>query len=107
MTTKITFVDPSGFERSVTEEIGSVMEAAVLNGVDGILAECGGHAMCGTCHIYIDKEWLDRMPPILAAEDDMLNGTACPRRPDSRLACQLKVKAIPDGLRVYLPDSQL
>ncbi|WP_442800067.1 hypothetical protein [Nocardia sp. NBC_01730] len=29
------------------------MHAAVHNGVTGIVGECGGQAMCATCHVLV------------------------------------------------------
>ena len=45
-------------------------------------------------------------PPMEADEDAMLEGTASPRRPNSRLSCQLVVSAQMDGLVVHLPETQ-
>jgi 2Fe-2S ferredoxin len=105
---KIFFVDADGTECAVeTDAIGSVMEAACLNGVDGIVAECGGHAMCGTCHVYVTSEWQAELPAIEPDEDERLNWTACPRQPNSRLSCQLRVTTKLDGLRLHLPERQL
>jgi 2Fe-2S ferredoxin len=84
----------------------SVMQAAVFNGVDGIVAECGGSCMCATCHVYVREDQLAMTPPMDADEDAMLEGTASPRRPNSRLSCQLVVSPAMDGLVVHLPETQ-
>jgi 2Fe-2S ferredoxin len=84
----------------------SVMHAAVSHGVDGIVAECGGSAMCATCHVYVDAAFVDRLPPPDAVEDEMLNSTAEERKPNSRLSCQLVVSKALDGLVVVLPEHQ-
>jgi 2Fe-2S ferredoxin len=39
-------------------------------------------------------------------EDAMLEGTASPRKPNSRLSCQLVVSPEMDGLVVHLPETQ-
>ncbi len=39
-------------------------------------------------------------------ENDMLEGTVEPRRPTSRLSCQLIAGPALDGLTVYLPEEQ-
>lgn len=84
----------------------SLMHGAVMNGVDGIVGECGGNAMCATCHIYIQEVDLDKLAPIGELEDEMLENTASPRRANSRLACQIEVRAELDGLTVHLPERQ-
>ena len=52
---KITFIQPDGSEQVVETEPGvTLMEAAKLNNVPGIEAECGGACACATCHVYVD-----------------------------------------------------
>ncbi len=84
----------------------SVMQAAVAAGVSGIVGECGGSAMCATCHVYIDPAWLDKVQPPLSNELEMLECTSSERRAESRLSCQIKVHAGLDGLVLSLPASQ-
>jgi ferredoxin, 2Fe-2S len=85
---KITFVDAAGDARTVeVEPHGTVMEAALLNNVSGIVAECGGGCSCATCHVYVAQEWVDRLPAAVPEETDLvefLDGA----QPNSRLSCQ-------------------
>ena len=43
--------------------------------IAGILAECGGGATCGTCHLYIDEDCTVPLPPMLDLEDELLEVT--------------------------------
>ena len=46
---KITFITPDGTRHEVEVESGySVMEGAINNNIDGIVAECGGACACAT-----------------------------------------------------------
>ena len=104
----ITYVHPDGERQVVQVRPGlSVMQAAIDQGIDGIVAECGGNAMCATCHVYIDPEWAARVPPITSDEDDMLDSTSSERKPNSRLSCQMRVTPELDGLVVHLPPTQI
>ena len=80
--------------------------AATGAGVPGIVAECGGSAMCATCHVYVDPAWADRLPVPLPNELEMLECTAAERRPTSRLSCQIKLTAAMQGLVVQVPERQ-
>lgn len=95
-------------EEAAIEFDGSrtLMELAIANGVDGIVAECGGATVCGTCHVYVDEESLPLLPPISAVEDDILDTTACVRNNNSRLACCIELSDALDGTKIYLPAKQ-
>jgi ferredoxin, 2Fe-2S len=106
--TSIIFIHPDGRnERIEAGGAESVMLAATSNGIDGILAECGGNAMCATCHVYIDENWLARLPAMGGEEDALLDGAAAERLPNSRLSCQIKITPELDGLVLRLPDRQV
>lgn len=103
---QITYVTPSGDSQTFDVPEGdSVMEGAVQNGVDGILAECGGACQCATCHVYVEKG-LEKLQPIAEDEEAMLQTTAAERKPNSRLGCQIRITAEQDGLTVHVPDMQ-
>jgi ferredoxin, 2Fe-2S len=104
----ITYVHPDGSRRVLDVPVGtSVMRGAILNGVDGIVAECGGEMMCATCHVYVEEGQLPLTPAQSDDEKAMLEFTASERKPNSRLSCQLVVTPEMDGLVVYLPESQV
>jgi ferredoxin, 2Fe-2S len=103
----ITFIDQDGTERSVEAELGStVMETAINNDIPGILATCGGSCSCATCHVYVDEEWADKLPPPEVEELDMLD-TAHEVQENSRLSCQIQVTDEIDGLVVTTPLRQI
>ncbi|MGJ4958977.1 2Fe-2S iron-sulfur cluster-binding protein [Bradyrhizobium sp. HKCCYLRH2015] len=105
--TTITFLHPDNRSESVEAEDGaSVMLAALTHGIDGIVAECGGNAVCATCHVYVDDAWTARLDPVSDDEDALLDGTAAERLPNSRLSCQIKVQPALAGLVVRVPDKQ-
>jgi 2Fe-2S ferredoxin len=103
---KITFIQPDGANQVVEAEPGvTVMEAAKLNDVPGIDAECGGACACATCHVYVDPAWTDKTGKPNDIEEDMLD-FAFDVRKESRLSCQIKVQSELDGLIVRVPGKQ-
>lgn len=98
---------PDGRELTLSGRDGqSLMRAAQAAGVAGIAADCGGCLSCATCHVIVDDAWLARLPPPDADEQAMLEMTAAPREPGSRLSCQVVLTPTLDGLRARLPDTQ-
>ncbi len=84
----------------------SLMRAATDAGISGIAADCGGTCSCATCHVIIEPAWLARLPQPSSEEAAMLEMTAAPREPGSRLACQITLDPSLDGLVARLPPSQ-
>ncbi|MDJ0357799.1 2Fe-2S iron-sulfur cluster-binding protein [Paenarthrobacter sp. PH39-S1] len=107
--TKLSFHHSDGSIDVVeTDSETSIMRAAVTNGVRGIVGECGGQAMCATCHVYVRPEYLGGLPGIGDDEDEMLDCTADPRDDvRSRLGCQIKLGTGFDELEVDVPGSQV
>jgi 2Fe-2S ferredoxin len=104
----ITFIRADGRNERVEAEIGeSAMRAAVVHGVDGIVAECGGSALCATCHVYVDDKWISRLAAVGDDEDALLDGTASERQTNSRLSCQITITPELDGLVLRLPERQV
>lgn len=102
----VVFHHPDGtFNEVSSDESHDLMTIAVSNNVPGIVGECGGMAMCATCHVYVRRPYLDNLPPLSNEEDEMLDETASPRDTRSRLGCQLKVGA--DRIEVEVPERQV
>lgn len=105
---KITYIEHDGTEHVVDVPVGlSVMEGAVTNNIPGIDADCGGACACSTCHVYVEPEWLDKLPPKEDMETDMLDFAYEPDEERSRLTCQIKVTPELDGLVVRMPEKQI
>jgi 2Fe-2S ferredoxin len=103
---KITFIQPDNSEQVVEcEPEMTLMEAAKLNSVPGIDAECGGACACATCHVYVDEAWREKTGTPSQMEEDMLD-FAFDVRDSSRLSCQIKLKPELDGIVVRIPAKQ-
>ena len=104
---KIIYISHQGDRHEIDVPLGdSVMEGAVRNSIDGIVAECGGNCLCATCHVYVEEQFLPLLPPVGDEQDAMLDSTASERKPNSRLSCQIAVRPELDGLTVHMPESQ-
>lgn len=102
----ITYIQHDGTQHDIHVENGqSVMQGAVDNMLDGILADCGGTCSCATCHCYVDEAWMDKVGEPGEMEKDMLTCVLDPAD-NSRLSCQIVVTDELDGLIVRLPESQ-
>lgn len=105
--TQITYLEASGQSTTIDLPEGwSLMQGATTNGIDGILGECGGSCACATCHCYVDEARLGDLPAASDNELAMLDNVAAERRPNSRLACQIKASRKLEGLIVSLPATQ-
>jgi len=102
----ITFVSHSGASCQVLAQPGmSLMQAAKLNDVPGILAVCGGACACATCQVYISPEWADVVGSPGEMESLIIE-FAQEQGEHGRLACQIKLTESLNGLVVRLPAEQ-
>lgn len=107
MPIEIRFIAADGSSSTIQAAPGrSLMRAAVDAGIEGIVADCGGTMSCATCHVLFDGDQLSRVGPPAADESAMLEMTASPREPGSRLSCQITLAEALHGLVVRLPPTQ-
>ncbi len=103
---KIVFTEPDGGRHVVDAPLGTtLMEAARQQGVQGIVAQCGGACVCATCHVYVDPAWTARLEPREEMEEGTLENAWEPRE-NSRLSCQIHITPDLDGLQVTVPQRQ-
>jgi ferredoxin len=96
----VSFIQPDGEMSSVNIPVGrSVMDGSIRNNLPGIIAECGGMCSCGTCHVYVDPEWVGLLPEPEYEEAELLEFLEG-REDNSRLSCQLVMTDELDGLVV-------
>ena len=69
---------------------------------EGTLGICGGTAMCASCHMYIESE--HELSEMSEDEENMLD-QAFFVEDNSRLGCQIHLKAELDGLKVRLAEA--
>ena len=101
---------------AVTDRSGRLVEVEGQTGIsvmenlreleDSVDAICGGLCSCATCHVFIDPDWMDKLPP-RHEEEAMLVGDSMnfdPRR--SRLSCQLTLTEALNGLTLTVAPEE-
>lgn len=79
----------------------TVMETIRDNGMDELLALCGGCCSCATCHVFVADADKVASSPMTEDENDLLDSSDH-RTPQSRLSCQLVLTETMDGLEVVI-----
>lgn len=103
---RVIYITPDEVRHEVVVENGySIMEGAINNNIDGIVAECGGACACATCHSYVDEAWIDKIAAMDDMEDSMLDA-AFERKDNSRLTCQIEMSDSLDGIVIHVADNE-
>jgi 2Fe-2S ferredoxin len=68
-------------------------------------AICGGLCSCATCHVFIEAEWMQRLPPRRYEERVMLESSPAFDAVRSRLSCQIKVTEALENLHLTVAPS--
>lgn len=101
---KVIFIVEEGKEVEIDAPEGiSILEVAHQNNID-LEGACEGSLACSTCHVVVDSEYFNKLPPAEEAEEDMLD-LAFGLTPTSRLGCQLIVTNDLDGIKLKLPSA--
>lgn len=95
---QVTFIEADGTRRAVSAKAGEPLMFAARNiGVRGIVGECGGSAMCATCHCYVISAPEGALPAMRTDEADTIEFNAHQPQDTSRLTCQITVTAALQG----------
>lgn len=104
---QVTYVQPDGRRATCQVAVGeSVLDGALDNGIPGILGQCGGAATCATCHCYLLAAHPQLPAPAHGDELELLD-YVLERRPNSRLACQIRLENDVTAVEVAVPGDQL
>ncbi|TNE63167.1 MAG: 2Fe-2S iron-sulfur cluster binding domain-containing protein [Rhodobacteraceae bacterium] len=105
---KLIFENAQGSRQIVDARVGdNIMFTAVSNGIAEVVGECGGAAMCATCHVYLSPELAEIADPKQEIETEMLDCAAAEVTDFSRLGCQVQITTEMEGMVVHLPESQV
>lgn len=99
---RVTFLKPDGSRQEVDARDGESILALAWRVDAGIEGDCEGAMACSTCHVILEPEAFDRLPPPSEEEDSILD-LAPEATETSRLGCQIVLTAAQDGLLIRLP----
>lgn len=96
-----------GVERRLDALGGCALMETLRDANTGVDGTCGGAMSCGTCHVYVDPAWAERLAPKSEDEAAMLEaiGEVVALRPTSRLSCQIAMSETLSGLRLEIAPS--
>lgn len=97
---KLVVTDKDGRDVEVDARAGWSLMENIRGLPRSVEATCGGLCSCATCHVFIDADWVRRLPPRRYEERLMLAGSPLFDAARSRLSCQIEVTEALDGLRV-------
>ncbi len=103
---KIKVTDLEGKTHEVEGPEGYRLMEVIRDNDIHIKAECNGCCSCATCHVYVDKKLLDKVPPASDEEKKLLSDSYN-LKDNSRLSCQILLTKEIDGIEVTLtPDCE-
>ncbi|KAK2701567.1 ferredoxin-2, mitochondrial-like isoform X1 [Artemia franciscana] len=98
----VTYIDRSGKRIPICGKVGdNAMYLAHRYGIE-IEGACEASLACCTCHVYVDEESYDKIPPPTDKEEDMLD-MAPLLKPNSRLSCQIILNKDLEGIEMVVP----
>ena len=104
---KVTYIGADGAVHETIIAVGvSAMTGAVDHNVPGIDGDCGGATACGTCHVYVDEAWVDRIGPAASDMERSMLEFVEGAQDNSRLCCQIALSPDLDGLVLRVPEGQ-
>jgi ferredoxin len=101
--TLVRFLRPDGaLDKEVEAEAGQRLLDVAWAACEPLEGACEGVMACSTCHVIVDAEDFERLPPASEEEEDLLDLAAHATR-TSRLACQIILREDMESLTVRVP----
>ena len=73
---------------------------------DSVDAICGGLCSCATCHVFVDPDWIDKLPPRHEDEEMLVSESLYFEPERSRLSCQITLTDELDGLALTVAPEE-
>lgn len=99
-------IDRDGVQRQVEGKVGVSIMETLREFEWGSAAICGGMCSCATCHIYVEPDWMARLPAVQPEERELLEELEGYRPAGSRLSCQVPFEQPLAGLTITLADDE-
>lgn len=101
--TLVRFLKADGtLDKEVEAEPGQRLLDVAWAAREPLEGACEGVMACSTCHVIVDSEDFDALPPASEEEEDLLDLAAYATR-TSRLACQIVLREGMKSLTVRIP----
>ena len=101
--TVVRFLTADGtLDKEVTGKVGERLLDVAWDAKQPLEGACEGAMACSTCHVIVDKDDFERLPPASEEEEDLLDLAAHATR-TSRLACQIMMTPDLERLTVKVP----
>lgn len=101
--TLVRFLRPDGtLDKEVEAEAGQRLLDVAWAAREPLEGACEGVMACSTCHVVVDAEDFEKLPPASEEEEDLLDLAAYATR-TSRLACQIVLTDEMNSLTVRIP----
>ena len=101
--TRVRFLKVDGsLDKEVKASAGATLLDVAQAAGQPLEGACEGQMACSTCHVIVDPQDFDRLPPATEEEDDLLDLAWGVVR-TSRLACQISLTDDLDTVTVRMP----
>ncbi|KAK6300687.1 ferredoxin-2, mitochondrial [Coregonus clupeaformis] len=98
----VVYIDRSGKRIPVKAKVGdNAMYLAHRHNIE-LEGACEASLACSTCHVYVNRDHVDKLPEPDEREDDMLD-MAPALQENSRLGCQIILTQELEGIELTLP----
>jgi ferredoxin len=96
------FTADGTLDKEVEAEAGQRLLDVAWAAREPLEGACEGVMACSTCHVIVDADDFEKLPPASEEEEDLLDLAAHATR-TSRLACQIVVTRDMESLTVRIP----
>ncbi len=103
---RIHLKDIYGVEHVIEAQTGVKLMEILREYEFGVSASCGGFCSCATCHVYVDPQWVARLPQMQSDERELVSQLTTFHPHTSRLSCQMTFTDAMDGIRLTVAPEE-